>query len=62
MVVAAVVISTNGTIEDLRVDRASLLVNAAVSAIRQARWRPYLLNGEPVEVETTITVAAADGA
>lgn len=56
-VVVAAVISTSGTIEDLRVvSGPPLLVNAAVSAIRQARWRPYLLNGEPVEVETTITV------
>lgn len=33
-----------------------MLVNSALEAIRQARYRPYLLNGQPVEVETAITV------
>ena len=56
-VVVAATISTKGTIENLRVVAGPpLLVNAAVSAIQQARYRPYLLNGEPIEVETTITV------
>jgi len=56
-VVVAATISTSGTIENLRVlSGPPLLVDAAVSAIRQARYRPYLLNGEPVEVETTIVV------
>lgn len=56
-VVVAATISTKGTIANLRVlSGAPLLVNAAVSAIREARYRPYLLNGEPVEVETTIVV------
>jgi len=56
-VVVAATISTDGRIEDLRVlSGPPLLVNAAVQAIRQARYRPYLLNGQPVEVETTINV------
>jgi len=33
-----------------------LLVMAALDAVRQWRYRPTLLNGEPVEVETSITV------
>ncbi len=32
------------------------LAIAAVAAVREWRYKPYLLNGEPVEVETTITV------
>jgi protein TonB len=32
------------------------LQQAAIDAVKQWRYRPYLLNGEPVEVETTINV------
>ena len=33
-----------------------LLVKAAMDAVRQWRYRPTMLDGEPVEVETTIQV------
>jgi len=33
-----------------------LLIQSALDAVKQWRYRPYVLNGEPVEVETTITV------
>jgi protein TonB len=33
-----------------------VLQQAAIDAVKQWRYRPYLLNGEPVEVETTIEV------
>ncbi len=50
-------ISRDGTIDHLRVvDGPVLLQAAALEAVRQWRYRPYLLNGEPVEVETTINV------
>jgi periplasmic protein TonB len=56
-VVVEATISTEGRIENLRVvSGPAMLVNAAVEAIRMARYRPYLLNGTPVEVETTIHV------
>ena len=32
------------------------LVPAAVEAVKHWRYRPYMLNGEPIEVETEITV------
>jgi Gram-negative bacterial TonB protein C-terminal len=32
------------------------LVPAAIDAVKQWRYRPFLLNGEPMEMETTITV------
>jgi protein TonB len=51
------VISKQGTIEKLQVLRGHpLLVKAAVEAVQQWRYRPYILNGEPVEVETHVTV------
>jgi periplasmic protein TonB len=56
-VVVAATISTTGRIENLRVlGGPPLLVRAAVDAIREARYRPFLLNGQPVKVETTINV------
>jgi protein TonB len=33
-----------------------MLVKSAIEAVRQWRYRPYLLNNEPIEVETEITV------
>ena len=51
------IISKTGTIENLVVVRGHpMLAGAAIEAVRQWRYRPYLLNNEPVEVETNITV------
>jgi protein TonB len=51
------VIGKQGNIENLRVMSGHpMLVQAALDAVRQWRYRPYILNGEPVEVETQITV------
>lgn len=57
-VVLAAVIGKDGSIQGLRVvSSASPLLNqAALEAVKQWRYRPYILNGEPVEVDTTITV------
>ena len=50
-------ISKQGTIENLRVISGHpMLVPAALDAVKQWRYKPYYLNGEPVAVETTITV------
>jgi protein TonB len=51
------IISKAGTIENLIVVRGHpMLATAAIDAVKQWRYRPYLLNNEPVEVETEITV------
>jgi periplasmic protein TonB len=51
------VISKQGTIERLRVVSGHpMLASAAIDAVSQWRYRPYVLNNEPVEVETQITV------
>jgi protein TonB len=56
-VVLQAVISKQGAIENLKVLTGHpLLVPAAIEAVRQWRYRPYVLNNEPVEVETQITV------
>ncbi len=56
-VVLTAIISRDGTIQDLRVlSGHPLLIQAALDAVRQWRYKPFLLSGEPVEVETTVTV------
>jgi protein TonB len=50
-------ISKGGTIENLRVISGHpMLAPSAIEAVKQWRYKPYILNGEPVEVETQITV------
>jgi len=59
-VVLTAIISTNGDIQNLQlVSGHPMLVPAALAAVKQWRYKPYLLNGQPVEVETTITVIFA---
>jgi protein TonB len=56
-VVLSAIIDINGQIQNLTlVSGHPMLVPAAIEAVRQWRYKPYLLNGQPVEVETTITV------
>ena len=51
------IISKDGSVQQLEVLQGHpLLVQAALDAVRQWRYRPTLLNGEPVEVDTTIDV------
>ncbi len=56
-VVLRALISKDGSIENLRVlGGHPMLVKAAIDAVSRWRYRPYYLNGEPVEVETQVTV------
>jgi TonB family protein len=56
-VVMKAVISRDGTIENVHVIKGHrLLRGAATSAVRTWRYRPYLVNGRPVEVATTVSV------
>jgi periplasmic protein TonB len=56
-VVLAAVISKAGTIEDLKLlSGHPMLVSAAIDAVKQWRYRPYILNGDVIEVDTQITV------
>ena len=51
------IIARDGRIQSLNViSGPPLLVRAALDAVEQWRYRPYVLNGETVEVETLITV------
>jgi periplasmic protein TonB len=51
------IISKTGSVESLEVISGHpLLVRAAMDAVQQWKYKPTLLNGEPVEVDTTIDV------
>ena len=56
-VVLAAVIAKDGTIDNLQlVSGHPMLVQSALQAVKQWRYKPYVLNGETIEVETRITV------
>jgi periplasmic protein TonB len=56
-VVLKAIIDKEGNIQDLQlVTGHPMLVPAAIQAVKQWRYKPFLLNGQPVEVETTVTV------
>jgi TonB family protein len=57
LVALKAVIGRDGTVTELRIVKGDpQLVPAAVDAVRQWRYRPYLLYGEAREVETTVLV------
>ena len=56
-VVLHAVITKEGTIAEITpLSGPEILANSAIEAVRTWTYRPYLLNGEPTEVTTTITV------
>jgi periplasmic protein TonB len=56
-VVLHAVISKDGSIEGLTlVSGHPMLAPAAIDAVKQWKYKPYLLNGEPVEVDTEVQV------
>jgi len=56
-VVLLAVIGKDGSVQDVRVENGlPLLAQAAIDAVKQWRYRPYLVNGEPVEVDSRITI------
>jgi protein TonB len=61
-VVLHAIISKDGTIEQLEyISGPALLIKNAMDAVRQWRYRPTMLNGEPVEVDTTVSVVFSLG-
>ena len=56
-VVLQAVIGKDGSIENLHaVSGHPMLIQNAIDAVRQWKYKPYFLNGEPVEVDTQVTV------
>jgi periplasmic protein TonB len=56
-VILHALIAKDGTIQELQyISGPPLLMRSAMDAVRQWRYRPTLLNGDPVQVDTTISV------
>ena len=56
-VVLRAVVGKDGSVKDLRVISGNpFLSGAAVDAVRQWQFKPYVLNGAAIEVETQVTV------
>jgi len=56
-VVLLAVIGKDGSVQNVRVETGlPILAQAAIDAVKQWRYRPYLLNGEPVEVDSQIII------
>ncbi len=56
-VVLMAVIRTDGSVKDVRIESGlPILAQAAIDAVKQWRYKPYMINGEPVEVDSRITI------
>ena len=56
-VVLLAVISSDGIVQDVKVvSGLPILAQAAIAAVKQWRYKPYLLNGAPVEIDSRITI------
>ena len=56
-VVLMAVIDKDGTVKDVRVESGlPILAQAAIDAVRQWRYKPYVIDGQPVEVDSRITI------
>ncbi len=56
-VVLMAVIGTDGTVKDVRIESGlPILAQAAINAVKQWRYKPYMIDGEPVEVDSRITI------
>jgi periplasmic protein TonB len=57
VVVLSAIIDKDGNVQRLQVVSGHpLLAPAAIAAVKQWRYKPFFLNGQPLEVETTVTV------
>jgi len=56
-VILHAIIAKDGTVQELQyISGPALLMRSSMDAVRQWKYQPTLLNGEPVEVDTTISV------
>jgi protein TonB len=57
-VVMSVIVGKDGTVQEVRVIRGhQLLRQAAVDTVKQWRYKPQMLNGQPVEVTASVALS-----
>jgi|HubBroStandDraft_6_1064221.scaffolds.fasta_scaffold970668_2 protein TonB len=56
-------IDKTGRVQDIKVlaPKSQAASDAVTATVKRWRYRPYLLNGEPVDVQTTITIGVHSG-
>jgi protein TonB len=56
-VVLSVIIGDDGNVKNIQVlSGPNELQQSSIDAVRQWTYKPYLLNGDPIEVKTTINI------
>jgi protein TonB len=56
-VVLQATIGRDGSVEDLKIVRGYFVLGrAAIAAVKQWRFQPYILNGRPAETQTVLTI------
>jgi protein TonB len=56
-VVLQVLVGRDGTVQDAKFTQGSLVfARAAIDAVKQWKFKPYILNGRPVSVQSLITL------
>jgi len=56
-VLLQVLIGRDGTVQDAKFLQGSLaFARAAIAGVRQWKFKPYIMNGRPVSIQTTLTI------
>jgi len=57
-VILQVLIGRDGTVQDAKFQQGSLaFARAAIDGVKQWKFKPYVMNGRPVSVQTTLTMS-----
>jgi periplasmic protein TonB len=61
-VVLQILVGRDGTVEDAKFLQGSLaFARAAIDAVKQWKFKPYMMNGRPVSVQTNLTISIKPG-
>ena len=61
-VILQVLVSRDGTVDDAKFFQGSLaFAKAAIDGVKQWKFKPYMMNGRPVSVQTNLTIGFRPG-